>query len=77
MLLSEVTVVNSRGLQLNLPLSDISGGIVVRNIDGLDPTKATLVSSGFANQNGEQYHSSRREAATGPERSPISPSRGP
>lgn len=61
MLLSEVTVVNSRGLQLNLPLSDISGGIVVRNIDGLDPTKATLVSSGFANQNGEQYHSSKRE----------------
>lgn len=61
MLLSQVNVVNSRGLQLNLPLSDISGGIVVRNIDGLDPVKATLVSSGFANQNGEQFHSSKRE----------------
>lgn len=61
MLLSEFTVVNSRGLQLNMPLEDISGGIVVRNIEGLEPTKATLVSSGFARQNGEQFHSSKRE----------------
>jgi hypothetical protein len=35
---------------------------VVQGIKGLDPVKATLVSSSFANMDGEQYHSSRREA---------------
>jgi hypothetical protein len=34
----------------------------VKGIEGLEPVKATLVSSSFANQDGEQFHSSRREA---------------
>jgi len=62
MLLKSVDVTNSQGLVLGLPLEDISGGFVVKKIEGLDPVKATLVSSSFANQDGEQYHSSRREA---------------
>lgn len=62
MLLSAVDVTNSRGSVLSLPLEDPSAGFVVRNIDGLEPVKATLVSSSFANLDGEQYHSSRREA---------------
>lgn len=62
MLLQRLNVTNSRGDSLDLPLEDISSGFVVREIDGLGPVKATLVSSSFANQDGEQYHSSRREA---------------
>lgn len=62
MLLNSIDVQNSRGTLLSLPLEDISAGFVVRKIDGLGPVKATLVSSSFANMDGEQYHSSRREA---------------
>lgn len=54
-------VTNSRSQILNLPLEDILAGFIVKNISGLDPVKATLVSSSFANMDGEQYHSSRRE----------------
>lgn len=59
MLLQALTVKNDRGSLLALPLSDISGGFVVREIQGLGPVKAVLVSSSFANLDGEQYHSSR------------------
>ena len=62
MLLNTVEATNSRGSVLSLPLEDVSGGILVKDVTGLDPVKATLVSTSFANQDGEQYHSSRREA---------------
>lgn len=62
MLLQAVKATNSRGSVLSLPLEDISAGFVVKNIAGLTPVKATLVSSSFANVDGEQYHSSRRDA---------------
>lgn len=61
MLLNAVKVTNSQGSVLNLPLENPTTGFVVRNITGLGPVKATLVSSSFANQDGAQYHSSRRE----------------
>lgn len=61
MLLKTLKVTNSRGSILELPLEDISSGFIVKSIDGLGPVKATLVSSSFANLDGEQYHSSRRE----------------
>lgn len=62
MLLNSLEVTNSRGSVLSLPLEDISAGFLVKNIEGLDPVKAVLVSSSFANLDGEQYHSSRRES---------------
>lgn len=62
MLLNAVKVTNSQGSVLNLPLEDPSAGFIVRSMSGLGPVKATLVSSSFANQDGGQYHSSRREA---------------
>jgi hypothetical protein len=37
-------------------------GYIVQEVEGLDPVKATLVSSSFANMDGEQFHSARREA---------------
>lgn len=51
-----------QGALLDMPLEDSSNGLVVQEIEGLDPVKATLVSSSFAQSDGEQYHSSRREA---------------
>lgn len=61
MLLSKVVIETKQGDVLELPLEDYSEGYLVQEIDGLDPVKANLVSSSFANQDGEQYHSSRRE----------------
>jgi hypothetical protein len=40
---------------------DVSEGFIIQDIEGLDPVKATLVSSSFANLDGEQYQSARRE----------------
>lgn len=60
-MLTKVEVRNSQGTLLTLPLEDVSGGFIVDDIEGLDPVKATLVSSSFAQVDGEQYQSSRRE----------------
>lgn len=61
-MLTSIEVMNPQGSLLALPMEDVSDGVVVKDIQGLDPVKATLVSSSFAQMNGEQYHSSRREA---------------
>lgn len=61
MLLQKLIARNSRGSVLNLPLEDISNGFLVKDIEGLGPVKATLVSSNFATMDGEEYHTSRRD----------------
>lgn len=61
-MLKQVEVRTSQGTQLILPLDDMSSGIFVQKIVGLDPVKAILVSSSFANLDGAQYQSSRRES---------------
>jgi hypothetical protein len=53
---------NVMGTLLSMELSDISDGLLLADIDGLDPVKATLVSSSFATLDGEHFHSARREA---------------
>lgn len=60
-MLNAVVVSTANYELLSLPLDDYSGGFIVRNIEGLDPVKATLVSSSFAQVDGEYYQSSRRE----------------
>lgn len=60
-MITRVEVRTPQGALLSLPLEDESNGFVVEDIGGLDPVKATLVSSSFANRDGAQYHSSRRE----------------
>ncbi len=60
-MLDKVEVLTEQGVLLTLPLQDISQGYSVQNIDGLDPVKATIVSSTFGQMDGEQYQSSRRE----------------
>lgn len=60
-MLTKVEVRNNYGDLLTLPLQDISDGFILEDIQGLDPVKATIVSSSFAQLDGEQYQSSRRE----------------
>lgn len=60
-MLTKLEVRNAEDSLLELTLDDTSDGFVLADIQGLDPVKATLVSSGFANMDGELYHSSRRE----------------
>lgn len=60
-MLTVVEVRNRQGDLLRLPLEDDSTGLVVESIEGLDPVTATLVSSSFAQIDGAQYHTSRRE----------------
>jgi hypothetical protein len=60
-----LTLVEARsplGSLLSMPMGDTSSGIYIGDIEGLGPVKATLVSSSFAGEDGEQYHSMRREA---------------
>lgn len=61
-MLSKVEVRGAQGNLLVLPLEDIVEGLMVEEIEGLDPVKATIVSSSFATQDGAQYQSSKRES---------------
>ncbi len=61
-MLTNVEVRTRQGTLLNLPLEETTSGLFIEEIEGLDPVKATLVSSSFAGVDGEQHHSSRREA---------------
>lgn len=60
-MLSRVEIQNSLGDTLALPLADTSGGYLVKDISGLDPVKATLVSTTIAQIDGAQLQSTRRE----------------
>lgn len=60
-MLTKVEARTSHGTMIDFVLDDMSDGIILENIEGLDPVKATLVSSSFAQMDGAQYHSSRRE----------------
>lgn len=61
-MLEFVEVITHQGTMLKLPLRDVSEGFIVTNIEGLDPGKATMVSSNFATMDGARYQASRREA---------------
>ena len=60
-MLTKVDIITLQGNVLELPIQDSFNGYLVKDIEGLDPVNSTLVSSSFANVDGEQYHSSRRE----------------
>lgn len=61
-MLTSVEAFTPQGENLMLPLQDASGGYIVKEIEGLDPVKATIVSSRFAMLDGTQYQASHREA---------------
>ena len=61
-MLYKLEATNNQGNTLALPLEDVSNGLYIADIDGMGPVKATLVSTSFARLDGQQYHSSRRDA---------------
>jgi len=61
-MITKVEVINAQGDLLSLPLDDYSSGLALEDVGGLDPVKATITSTSFANQDGTQYNSARREA---------------
>lgn len=60
-MLTKLDVSTSQGDLISFQLDDDASGFLVLGIEGLDPVKATLVSSSFAGVDGEQYQSARRE----------------
>jgi hypothetical protein len=60
-MLTRVEVYTLQGAQLGLELRYPTDGIALAEIEGLDPVKAILVSSSFAQMDGQQYHTSRRD----------------
>lgn len=60
-MLERIEVISNQGALLNLPLEDLDHGFLLENVEGLDPVKATITSSSFAQLDGSQYQSSRRE----------------
>lgn len=60
-MLNTVEVRTTGGELLSMPLQDISAGFLIKEITGLDPVKATIVSSSFAQLDGSVFQSVRRE----------------
>lgn len=61
-MLESLEVRTAQGNLLVLVLDDVSSGYSVADILGLDPVKATIVSTGFAQQDIAQFQSARRES---------------
>lgn len=60
-MLVSMEVTSPQGSILNLPLEDLEHGFLLEEVGGLDPVQATITSSSFAQLDGSQYQSSRRE----------------
>lgn len=60
-MLNLIEVRTDQGLLLSLPIFDPTEGLLVTNVEGLDPVDATLVYSSMANQDDEQEQSSKRQ----------------
>lgn len=61
MTLQLIEVRSPSGDLLSLPLLDIESGYLVEDVLGLDPVKATVVSSSFATIDGSEFQSVSRE----------------
>lgn len=61
-MLTAVDITNLRGNTLQLPLRTAPGGYVVRDIEGLDPVAASLVTSTMAQVDGAQPQNARRDS---------------
>lgn len=60
-MLNRLEIYNNGGDLLTLALDDFTDGLVLEDVTGIDPVKATLTSSNFAQQDGAQFHAARRE----------------
>ena len=61
-MLKQLDVTNRRSMTLSLEMLENDTGYQIADIDGLDPVKATLVSTSFATMDGSQFQSARRGA---------------
>lgn len=61
-MLDKVVITTPSGEILTLELGDLSTGIFIKEISGLGPVKATVVSSNYAGRDGVQFQTSRRES---------------
>lgn len=60
-MLTKIEVDDLQGHTLLLPLQGSTSGYTIKEIAGLDPVKATIVFSQFAQLDGSQFQGSRRE----------------
>lgn len=61
-MLNKVEVTNARGNVLPLSLEEDDNPYQVADIEGLEPVKATLVSTSYVSYDGEQFQSAKRGA---------------
>lgn len=61
-MLRQVDIVSDLGGLLPLQIGTTNNGIILRGIEGLDPSKATISQSDYAHQDGGEFHSARRES---------------
>jgi hypothetical protein len=61
-MLTGFVATNEKGDQLTFDLDNVDNGFLTKEIEGLDPVKATLVTSSVASRDGVQYQSVHREA---------------
>lgn len=61
-MLTEVQATSARGSLLSMVLAEISDGITLQDVEGLDPVKATIVSGDIPGYTGEKYQASKRGA---------------
>jgi hypothetical protein len=59
--LQSVDAINTQGSVVHFELDEEESGFSVSNIEGLDPVAASISSGNFANLDGEQYYSARRQ----------------
>lgn len=60
-MLKQFDVTTRRGTSLSFEMQENDSGYQVADIDGLDPVKATLVSTSFAGWDGVQFQSAKRD----------------
>lgn len=60
-MLVKFDVTNRRGQVLTFEMEENDSGYQVADISGLEPVKATLVSSSYAGSDGEEYQTAKRE----------------
>lgn len=60
--IEKVDVTNTKGSILSLEIEENDGPYQVADIEGLDPGKATLVSTSYAGTDGDNFQSARRPA---------------
>lgn len=61
-MIEQIEVRTKFGKSLVVPLRGGAHGLFIKSLDGLDPTKSSIVTTSFARKDGTQKQASRREA---------------